>query len=76
MRLPRITSTGWKKEATGMGWFSRDKERDRYYLLPGMGKRALRRKRRTSLAWALAVGLLVSAALAAAIYWFAIRAPQ
>lgn len=52
-----------------MGLFSRDKERDRYYLLPGMGKRALRRKQMASLVWALAVGFVVSAALAAAIYW-------
>ena len=56
-----------------MGLFSRDKERDRYYLLPGMGKRALKRKQKASLVWALAVGLMVSVAFAAAIYWLATR---
>ena len=44
-------------------WFERDKERDRFYLLPGMGGKALRRKRRRILFWAIVAGLFVSAAL-------------
>jgi len=51
-----------------MGWFSPDKERDRFYLLPGMGGRALRRKRNVMLIWALAAGLVVSCTLAGLLY--------
>jgi len=43
-----------------MLWFERDKERHRFYLLPGMGGSALRRKHRRFLYWSLAIGLLVS----------------
>lgn len=53
-----------------MGWFKRDKERDRYYLLAGMGGRALRRKHRLILLWSMVIGLLVSGALAATLYFF------
>jgi len=44
-------------------WLERDKERDRFYLLPGMGGKALRQKRRRILLWAIVAGLFVSAAL-------------
>jgi hypothetical protein len=47
----------------------RDKERKRFYLLPGMGGRGLRRKRRLILQWSVIVGLIVSALLAALFYW-------
>ena len=50
-------------EADGM-----NKERERYYLLPGMGGSALRRKRKIILGWSVAAGLLVSVALAWALY--------
>jgi hypothetical protein len=40
-------------------------QRGRYYLLPGMGGRALRQKRTSSLIWALIVGFFLSAAFAA-----------
>ena len=52
-----------------MALFSRDKERDRYYLLPGMGGRALRRKHQAALLWAVAAGLTVSLVVAAVLYW-------
>jgi hypothetical protein len=45
------------------------KERQRYYLLPGQGGPALRRKRRMFLKWSVVVGLIVSAILAAFLYW-------
>jgi hypothetical protein len=57
-----------------MGMFSRDNERERYYLLPGMGGRALRRKHFYSLLWALATGLIVSGILVALFYWLSVRA--
>jgi len=47
-----------------MRWFGRDKERHRFYLLPGMGGRALRRKYRRFLAASIVIGLAVSAILA------------
>ena len=45
-----------------------DKERDRYYLLAGMGKRLARKKRRKIWAWSLLAALIVSGALAYVIY--------
>jgi len=54
-----------------MPLFSRDPERDRYYLLPGMGGRAVRRKQRTTLMWAIAIGLIVSGGMAALLYLMA-----
>jgi hypothetical protein len=51
-----------------MLWFERDKERQRFYLLPGMGGRALRRKHRRFLFGALAIGLVVSGILAFILY--------
>jgi hypothetical protein len=56
-----------------MGLFSRkssekEREQKRFYLLPGMGGRALRRKRRIILRWSIAAGLLVSLVLAAILY--------
>jgi hypothetical protein len=44
------------------------KERERFYLLPGMGGRNLRRKRRLILAWSIAAGLAISALLAGILY--------
>jgi len=44
------------------------KERQRYYLLPGMGGSAMRRKRKIILSWSVAAGVLVSAALAWGLY--------
>jgi hypothetical protein len=51
-----------------MRWFEREKERQRFYLLPGMGGSALRRKHRRILGWSIAIGLLVSAVLAILLY--------
>ena len=51
-----------------MAWFQRDKEKDRFYLLPGMGGRALRRKRKLILQWSIAAGVCVSAAVAGILY--------
>jgi len=56
-----------------MSWFERDKERERYYLLPGQGGRALRRKRRIFFRWAVAAGLFVSAIVAGFLYWLSRR---
>lgn len=48
---------------------NRGKEPERYYLLPGMGGRALRRKRKVILQWSITAGVLVSAVLASLLYW-------
>ena len=47
---------------------ARNKERERFYLLPGMGGRALRRKRKLILRWSIAAGLFVSALVACLLY--------
>jgi hypothetical protein len=52
-----------------MGLFARDKERDRFYLLPGMGGRALRRKQKVILQWSILAGLLVSGLVAVILYF-------
>ncbi len=51
-----------------MLWFERDKERHRFYLLPGMGGKARRQKELRILRWSLAAGVVVSAILAVALY--------
>jgi hypothetical protein len=44
----------------------RDKER--FYLLPGMGGRAARAKRKRILQWSIVIGLVVSAIVAGVLY--------
>jgi hypothetical protein len=46
----------------------KQKERQRFYLLPGQGGRATRRKHRVILLWAIVTGLVVSAVLALVLY--------
>jgi len=48
--------------------FERDRERDRFYLLPGMGGRARRQKEMRFLRWSIAAGVLVSAIVAGILY--------
>ena len=52
--------------------FARDKEKDRFYLLPGMGGRALRRKRKVILKWSIAAGLVASLLVAGLLYWLSL----
>jgi hypothetical protein len=49
--------------------FKRNKEAERFYLLPGQGGRAYRRKQKFILAWAIIVGLAVSVILGALMYF-------
>jgi hypothetical protein len=49
--------------------FKRNKEAQRFYLLPGQGGAAFRRKQRFILTWAIIVGLAVSSGLAALMYF-------
>jgi hypothetical protein len=46
-----------------------DKEKNRFYLFPGQGGVALRRKKRMFLVWSAVVALLLSAVLGALMYW-------
>jgi hypothetical protein len=46
----------------------RNKEPERFYLLPGQGGSAYRRKQRYILTWAIIAGLVVAAVLAAIFY--------
>ena len=57
------------QKCPGMLCFGTKKEPERYYLLAGMGGLPTRRKLRLQLAGALAVGLIVSVAIAALQYW-------
>jgi hypothetical protein len=47
----------------------RDKEEQRFYLLPGQGGRSHRQKQWFILKWSLFAALVVAAILAAAMYW-------
>jgi hypothetical protein len=49
--------------------FKRNKEAERFYLLPGQGGAAFRRKQRFILTWAIIVGLAVAAGLGALMYF-------
>ena len=51
-----------------MSWFARNKEPERFYLLPGMGGRALRQKQLRFLRWSIAIGLVVSGVVAVVLY--------
>jgi hypothetical protein len=52
-----------------MALFASAKPRERFYLLPGMGGRNLRRKRKLILKWSIAAGLFTSAVVGCLIYW-------
>lgn len=52
-----------------MNWFNKDKERERFYLLPGMGGRARHRKQKMMLQWSIAIGLVASGIFIALMYW-------
>lgn len=56
-----------------MSWFKKDKEKDRFYLLAGMGGEATRRKHKVFLAWSLLAGVVVSLALAFSFYILNVR---
>ena len=49
--------------------FKRNKEAERFYLLPGQGGQAFRRKQKIILKWSIVVGLIVSALLGALMYY-------
>ena len=53
-----------------MGLFknSRPKEKERFYLLPGMGGRAYRRKQKIILQYTLAAGVIICACFAYVLY--------
>ena len=45
------------------------KEKDRFYLLAGMGGKAYRRKQNAFLAWSFMAGAVVSVGVAAGFYY-------
>ena len=51
-----------------MSLFGRNKEKQRFYLLPGMGGRARWKKEMKFLRWSIAAGLLASAIVACVLY--------
>lgn len=56
-----------------MRWLERNKERERFYLLPGMGGRARRQKEMRYLRWSLGAALVVSAVVACLLYYLSNR---
>jgi hypothetical protein len=56
-----------------MAWFQRDKEQERFYLLPGQGGKNMRRKRNMFLRWSVVAGMVVSTLLAGFLYWLGKR---
>ena len=52
---------------------AKKKEDRRFYLLPGMGGRALKRKRRLILRWSIVAGLFASAVVAGILYLISSR---
>ncbi len=48
--------------------FKRNKETERFYLLPGQGGEAFRRKQRYLLIWSIVVGLVLAAVLGVFMY--------
>jgi hypothetical protein len=55
-----------------MGWLRHHKPRQRFYLLPGMGGKNLRRKRKLILSWSIVAGLLTAVLLG----WVLIKISQ
>jgi hypothetical protein len=47
----------------------RDKEKQRYYLLPGMGGRLYRKKQKVIIKWSVIAALVVSGIVAALMFW-------
>jgi hypothetical protein len=54
---------------TGMFFRKPDREKDRFYLLPGQGGRSFRRKNRAFLIASILAALVVSALLALGMYY-------
>jgi hypothetical protein len=52
-----------------MGLFQRDKEKERFYLLPGMGGKAKRRKEMRFLLWSVVAALVICAIMAGIMYF-------
>ena len=52
-----------------MFWSKKNKEQQRFYLLPGQGGRAYRRKQLFILKWSIIAALAVSAVVACLLYW-------
>ena len=69
--VPGLILETWNAvEWLTMFWLKREKnkDRDRFYLLPGMGGRNLRRKQRVILRWSILAGIIVSVVLASVFY--------
>jgi len=50
--------------------FDKARERERYYLLPGMGGKAVRRKQKMMLLWGILAGVVVSVVVGYLFYTF------
>jgi hypothetical protein len=59
-----------------MFWLKKNKEPDRFYLLPGQGWLAYRRKQLVFLRWAVIAALIVSAVLTVLLYCLNLLGPH
>jgi hypothetical protein len=60
---------------TGIFGPPKNKEKERFYLLPGMGGRNLWRKQKVILRWTALAGLLISAVVGLLLYWMGMQRP-
>lgn len=56
-----------------MSWLKRSKEKERFYLLAGMGGKAQRRKNKIFLAWSILAAAVVSFVLGVTFYFLNAR---
>jgi hypothetical protein len=73
---PRVLRDSLAKEpgvgelsSVASAWFQKEKEKQRFYLLPGMGGKAYRRKQNFILKVSICVGLIISLTFALALYF-------
>ena len=64
-----MTASGTRVKILRMFRPKTDRENKRFYLFPGQGGAALRRKRNKFLMWSVIVALTLSAVLTALMYW-------
>jgi hypothetical protein len=60
---------GPKGIRVNMFWIKKDRDKERFYLLAGMGGRSHRRKHLHFLAWSLLAGSVVAGILALSLYF-------
>ncbi len=72
--INRLTGTPSQRVVIGgMIWSKQNKEKERFYLLPGMGGKAQRRKNKVFLVWSILAAVVVSFVLAVTFFLMNVR---